>query len=152
MVKINYGPKLLEKENIIKRISEEIKSDRIINALLLAHGFIEAYLLEILLYSGQINIKTLNKKVIENIERISFNNLLHINLVIDNISFELYQKIINFNKKRNEIVHEMISIDINDQKIKKKIEKQVKNAIDICNHLSTIYKNKIEERTKMFEK
>lgn len=152
MVKINYDPKLLEEENIIKKISEEIEGDRIINALLLAHGFIEAYLLEILLYSGQINIKSLNKKVIENIERISFNNLLHINLVIDNIPFELYQKIINFNKKRNEIVHEMISIDIHDQKIKKKIEKQVKNAIDICNHLSKIYKNKIEERTKIFEK
>lgn len=146
-----YGPKLPDEKEILKRINEEVKKGRTINAFLLAHGFIEAYLLEILLYSGRINAKKISKKIIDDIERASFKNLLNINLILGNVSFELYNKIADFNKQRNDIVHGLIGIDTNNPKIEKKLKRQIKNAVEICKQLSCIYKRKIKEKTKYLQ-
>ncbi len=152
MAKINYYPKLLDEKEIIQKIEKELDEKRSINALLLAYGYIEAYLLEIIIYSGRIQWTELKQKIIENIQRINFNTLLHINLVLGNISYELYTRILEFNKKRNKIVHELISLDLNSKKTKKMINRQVKNAIEICKILADIHRNKIKERAKELEK
>ena len=65
-----YNPQfLLNDKDIISKIENEVNEDRLLNALLLAHGYIEAYLFELILYSGekQINIKSFSKNTIENI-------------------------------------------------------------------------------------
>ncbi len=87
----------------------------------------------------------------ENIEKISFTNLLHINLIIGNISSSIYERIQTFNKKRNTIVHELISIDLASEKERKNLEKQIRNAMSLCTYLANVYKRKIQERSASLE-
>jgi len=142
--------KLPKEEEFLKKVNDEIEKDRPINAILLIHGLIEAYLLEILLYSGKMNIKEINRRVIDDIERAGFKYLLNINFILGNISFKLYNRTENFNKRRNKIVHELISMNVNNPKIKRMIIKEIKNGLDIYKQLLEIYNKKIKERTKYF--
>ncbi len=145
---------LLNDKDIISKIKNEVKENRLLNALLLAHGYIEAYLFELILYSGEkpINIKSFSKNTIENIERINFNTLLHINLILSNIPFDLYKRILEFNKYRNNIVHGLVGIDLRNEKEKKNMIKQIKNAMEIIPILYKIYDRKIKEKSEIFEK
>jgi hypothetical protein len=108
----------------------------------------------LILYSGEkpINIKSFSKNTIENIERINFNTLLHINLILSNIPFDLYKRILEFNKYRNNIVHGLVGIDLRNEKEKKNMIKQIKNAMEIIPILYKIYDRKIKEKSEIFEK
>ena len=58
MPKINYSPSDLQKiDEILRQIEIEVKEGRVVTALLLAHGYIEALLLELILYSREPNIE-----------------------------------------------------------------------------------------------
>ena len=149
---------LFDENKVLQRISREVAAGRLINALLLSHGYIEAYLLEILLYSGPYPLSrralraSFSRRIVEHIEKISFTNLLHINLIIGNVSPSLYERIQTFNKKRNTIVHELISIDLTSEKEQRMIEKQIQNAMTICTTLANVYKRKIRERSASLER
>ncbi len=136
---------LLNQQNFLNKIVNEVKRDHYINAFLLLHGYIESFLLEIIFYTTKNKKLKLNKKIIERLEKINLNSLLHINLILNNISFDLYKRIYHFNSQRNKIVHELITIDLNDKAFKKKIKKQIDNGIEICKKLSEIYSKMIKD-------
>jgi hypothetical protein len=151
MVKLNYNPKILEEKEYKTKVSEELKENREITAFLLIHAYIEAYLLEILFYSGKKSNERLNKQAIDNIGRINFNDLLHINLLLGTIPFDLYKKIYELNKRRNKIAHELLSINIADAQIRNKLKKTTEKAIEFCDNLSSIYMQELNEKTKQLE-
>ncbi len=147
MVKTDYDPQELQTDKLLFKIKEE-QNERPISALLLSHGLIETYLLEIIISHAGFSKKECSKKIISNIERIGFNNLLHINLMLGNISAELYEQINSINKKRNKIVHELLGLDLNSQKTKNKINRQINKAREVCKKLQTIYIKAIDKKAK----
>ncbi len=116
---------------------------------LLSHSFIEAYLLELLFYSSN-NTSNIPYKISKNIERLNFSSLLTLNFLIGNISFNLYNKIDSLNKKRNEWVHDLRSINFKDSKMKKDVKRAVLSSKKVLLKLGEIYQSKIYSVSEKF--
>ncbi|GEM_PF-2856728 len=152
MTKVYYNPEQFDEEKIRANILKELKSGELLTSFLLAHSLIESYLLEIFIYSSMTypKFRKLNKKVFSNLERIGFSNLIHINLILGNVPFTLYKEIVDFNRKRNIFVHELISLDLNDRRTQDKIKKSVKRGLEICQNLSVKYKKILDTTGSSF--
>ena len=150
--KIIYDPVDLNKDSYVEKGKSELDHHRELNALFLVHGYVEAYLSNWIFISGKtVQKREFSQSVSDSIERISFSNLLHVNLMLQNIDEVLYTKIKQFNKQRNDFAHELITIDVNEPKIKEKMEKIVKNGIDILEDVSKSYSKTLEERAKIIQ-
>ncbi len=140
----------LSYKDISEKISSEEKKNNFISAFLIAHGFLESYLSELIIYSNKnIDLKVSND-LLKTFERVSFGNLLIVNFMIGNINFELFKKIYSFNKKRNVLVHELASIDLDDEKVLKKIKRDVSFSKIILKEIHSIYTKKIKLLSKKF--
>lgn len=150
--KIVYDPVDLNKDSYVEKVKSELDQSRELNALFLVHGYVEAYLSNWIFISGKtVQKREFSQTVSDSIERISFSNLLHVNLMLQNIDEVLYTKIKQFNKQRNDFAHELITIDVNEQKIKEKMKKIVKNGIDILEEVSKLYTKNLDERAKIVQ-
>ena len=131
-----------------KEVTDELDNGREINALFLIHGYIEAYLLEWLyICTGKEKI-AITKEILKQIDRIPFANILTIHLMLSNIDYVLFKKIQTLNGVRNDIAHELITIDSKDPKNKKKVSAVVKNAITICDEVFRLYKESLDRLQK----
>ncbi len=142
---LKYNPIPLEEEDYKEKINFELNKGDHLSAFLLIFAYIESYLTELLLLSGY-RFKDFNKKEITGIERIHFSTLVLIHLIHGRINSILSNKLSNFNKFRNKLIHELVSIDINDKKTQEELKKQTLFGMEICKGLSTIYMKTLNER------
>lgn len=149
-----YNPTKFNQMNFNKMISKEIKFNRPINALLLSHGFVEAYLREWLLYTGDLNKRVLNENDSESYDRISFKNILTVHLVINSFDYPLYKRINELNESRNKFAHEILSVNLNNKQTKRELKKAIKNGLFVCEQIKAGYekmlKHKEEEAKQMY--
>jgi len=148
---IKYKPVRLEDIDYKREVNLELENGREINALLLIHGYIEAYLLEWLLICGRFPLsKKISNKIVKEIERLGFNNLLHIHFILGNIDESLYLKAKELNEARNKFAHQIINIDISDKETRDEIRKIVLKGIDLCDEIFKLYRRTLDEKSKMF--
>lgn len=151
MVKFDQEPVVLSNQSHIEKVNKELNEGRELNAFFLVHGYVEAYLLQWILVSGNLNQKQkFSEKVADSIERITFSNLLHVNLMLGNIDEELYEKIKSFNNQRNNFAHYLITFDIADPKIREKMGKIARNGIEIMKRISEMYTITLDNKQKSF--
>lgn len=130
--KINQNP-----ETILNKIEKSIKSDNYIFSFLLEHNALESYLNY--LFLNIINTKEdISKRQRGPVERLSFDTLLSLNIIIGTIDNELYKKLQEFNKERNNIVHNLIGYDFSEAD-KDDIITLANNGINLVREISKIY-------------
>lgn len=134
-----------------KEVNEELESGRELNAFLLIHGYIEAYLRDWLFVTGPIQKNKFSKEIISNIDRMGFYNLLHVHVILGHIDKNLYSKIRELNEKRNSIAHRLIIIDTNNTKTKKYLKKIVLSGIDVCGEVFKLYRKTLDEKQHMLD-
>lgn len=127
-------------------VNAELTSGRELNALLLIHGYIEAYLREWLFIVGKSSKDKLKKTIIEETGRINFKNVLLIHAILGNVDVILYEKTSEINRVRNDLAHDIITIDMNDEKTKKKIRKFVTVGIQVCDEIFKLYKQSLDKK------
>lgn len=140
------------KKNYASEINKELKEGRELNAFMLIHGYIEAYLREWLFVSGTISKDRLTKEIIHDFDRMSFKNLILIHAILGSFDLKLFNKITKINELRNDLAHELIQIDMNDQKNKKKIGDSARFGIKICDEIFNSYKKKLEAKAEEIKK
>ncbi len=133
-----------------QEITAEIKQSRDISAFLLIYGYIESYMREWVLISG---VKprmrdNFDKKVADNLDRITFPVLSLLHLSLGNIDLPNYNELMQLNKFRNIIAHRLIAIDIADEKTQREIKRKTETGIKMCDLISNSYKIEIEEKAR----
>ncbi|MFT4250199.1 MAG: hypothetical protein ACMXYD_02450 [Candidatus Woesearchaeota archaeon] len=145
---MKYRETLLETKEILTDIQNEITNQNEFSALLLAHGYIEAYLREWFFISGNISKETFNKQTIKDIERFSFTYVLYTHLVLGNITYSLFKQISSFNQKRNVIAHEIIKINRTHTKTKKSLHSSIQISSSIIKQLAKKYQQSLNKYQK----
>ncbi|MFH1095843.1 MAG: hypothetical protein V1728_06520 [Candidatus Micrarchaeota archaeon] len=150
MGNIQHNPVKLETIDFKQSVNNELDANREMYALFLVHGYTEAYLRDILYYIGQTKKEKKANKVTEEFDRIGFKSLLTLHAILGTFDDEpqLYSKLEVLNKARNEIAHNMISIEHNNEKTKKEIKGIVKSGLDSCEKVYQKYKGALEKRAK----
>lgn len=146
----DYAPAPFNEEDYKIKVAKELKEGNEINALFLIHGYLESYLSDWLFLLGEIPKINFPKERVKDIQKIGFKNLLNIHLVLNNIDFALYNKLKEINDLRNEIAHELTTIDFRNNKTREKIRKKVMAAIVFCGEISKNYKRTLDEKAKKF--
>jgi hypothetical protein len=140
------------KKDYKTEVEKELNENRELNAFMLIHGYIEAYLREWLFVYGKSSKESLKENILDDFDRMSFRNLVIIHSILGNINVKLFDKIQQLNKLRNDLAHELIQIDMNDNKNKKKIGNSARNGISICDEIFNLYKKRLDEKAKSLEK
>lgn len=122
-----------------KEVISELDNGREITALLLIHGYIEAFLREWIFISGKNTKKELGKAFINELERINFKSLLLIHLSLGNINPGMYNNILRLNNVRNTLAHKLIIIDYSSKANKEKIQNHVRESISACEEIAKLY-------------
>lgn len=73
------------------------------------------------------------------LERISFKNLLLIHLSLGNINPEMYNNVLRLNNVRNTLAHRLIIIDYSNKANKEKIQNHVLNSITAYEEIAKLY-------------
>ncbi len=132
----------------------------LINALFLVRAYTQSYLLDWLVIQGasesnrsqETESKT-DKKLCKRIicgyySGFGFARILTTHFILNNINLEMYKKLRELNKIRNEIAHELPFIDIQNQRNKEKIKGAIDSWIDCCKEISKSYKNALDKRAE----
>src|SRR3989338_575963 len=127
-------------------IISELNNGREITALLLIHGYIEAFLREWIFINGKITKKELSKKIINEFYRINFKNLLLIHLSLGNVDQEIYNNILHLNNVRNTLAHNLIIIDYANKINKEKIQNHVMDSIEVCEKIINLYNLAVDNK------
>ncbi len=143
---IENKPIDFEKVDYKSKILVEMNEGKEINALFFIHSYIEGYLTELIFVTGDRERPRISKDMQDSIDRIGFNDLMHVNAMLGNINENLFSKLKTFNKVRNEFVHKIITVDVQSEKVRKKVKKIVLDALEICDILFEIYKKEIERK------
>jgi len=131
-----------------KEVSSELKDGRVLNAFLLIHSYIESYLTEWILISGEGGF---SKEITDKISRKQISELILIHRIVGNINEQLYSRLIKISRFRNKITHELATIEIGDNKTVEDIKRKTEEGIDICGEIFKLYKKSIDERAKKIE-
>lgn len=137
---------VFESDDYKSKVESEMGSGREINALFLVHGYIESYLREWLFIGGEIKKEELKQKVINSIERLSFQNLYINHVMLGNIDIKLYDELEQIKEIRNLFAHELVKIDFNTKKSKNTIKEKVTFAVDVCEEIVKLYKKALIKR------
>ena len=143
---VEHEPIDFEKVDYKSKILDEINNGRELNALFFIHSYIEGYLTQLIFVTGDKEMPKISRDMQDSIDRIGFNDLLHVNAMLGNINEKLFAKLKIFNKSRNELVHKIITIDVQSEKTRKKFKRIVIDALEACNNLFEIYKKEIERK------
>ena len=135
-----------------KEVLSELDNGREITALLLIHGYIEAFLREWIFISGKNTKIELGKGFMKELGRISLKNLLFIHLSLGNISPVIYNNILSLNNVRNTLAHKLIIIDYSSKVNKEKIQNHVKNSISLCEEIAMLYNSVVNSKTLLVQK
>ena len=136
--------KLLDKNKLIEKIDKLKLEAHPLLAFIVGYNIIEAYLLEMLFYSGKT--RGIKKNAIEKIERLPFTSLIALNLLLGNITHKTYNKLMELNEKRNKYVHELLILDLSrNERLNRLIEFE-KKLIDV---VSKRYRKLIEDRASL---
>jgi hypothetical protein len=129
-------------------VTKEIDGDRGINALFLIHGYIEAFLTDWLFIMGGKDKTEFTKQTFEFMERVPFATVLHIHHILGSFDYKLYKQINDFNETRNNLAHDLIKMDINDNKTKDKLKRSASYGIKICDEIFKLYKKELDKKQK----
>lgn len=143
--KIKFRQIKFHQQDYKKLIYYELEQGREIVALLLVHGYIEAYLRDVLLL--EIKSKDL-ENVTENIDNAKFPSLLLANFFNNNITIEEFSDLEELNDFRNKFAHRLIDIEAEDKDTKEEIAKQVKKCIIICDKVKEIRNRIINKKAE----
>ena len=130
-----------------KEIISELANDREITALLLVHGYIEAFLREWIFISGKNMKMGSNKWYARELEHINFKNILLIHLSLGNIDPVIYNNILRLNNVRNTLAHKLIIIDYSNKMNKEKIHGHVMNSISVCEEIVKLYNQELNAKS-----
>ena len=148
--KFNPNPTPFGERDYKKEVMQELEKGTVLNVFFLIFSYIESYLRDWLFISGSKTKKDF-KGLMENIERISFTNILLFHLILGNFDIILYKKINGLSKLRNKLAHELVTLDLNADTNKKYIEKNIKFAINTCEEIVKLYKKSLEKEAKKIE-
>lgn len=139
-----YNPVSLDSRDSIKRVEKEISDKRELNAILLIHGFLEAYLHQLFMLGlepTKVAIKDLNTYL--NSESVNLYSLSNILLVFKKIDENVYRNLVEFNKKRNDYEHNLITKDIDKET--QTLKKIAEDGLDLLNRIIEIYEEDIKK-------
>ncbi|VVB70053.1 Uncharacterised protein [uncultured archaeon] len=135
-----------ESIDFTKEIEKELKDKNEFVALVLLHAYTENYLKDIIFYLNKSNKKaTIKPQIYSEISKVKFPTLCLIYLNLEIIDEDLYEKLIELNESRNYIVHNLISLNIDDEKSRELLRKEIENGKKACGKLYSIYQKKLEE-------
>lgn len=145
---INYDPTPFDRHNYREKVSAELADGRELNALLLIHGYIDAYLREWLFICGSGRKAALSEQLQKSYARIGFGSILLLHFILGNIGFELYNRLVSFNSQRNGLAHELIRIDTKDERTRRKIRQIVGNGLAVCDEIVEGYARRLDAVAK----
>lgn len=131
-----------------RTVSERITKKDELGAFLLIHSYIVAILKDLLFYCGQWKAEEIPPNTLSDIERVNFNELMHIHLALGNISYPLFKRLKIFNQLRNELAHKIMYIDVDAKKTREELGRQTEEGLRLCRALHAIYKHFLDKRTK----
>ena len=102
-------------------------------------------LLDWLYYCGEGKSKDLLDDVQNNIEKIGFFNLIQLHFIMGNISQELYTHLKKLNTSRNDLVHGIRDINLDSNKTKDGLEKNIVSGIEIYGELFKLYRKTLDK-------
>lgn len=144
MVRVKYDPAdVPEPVTVLDKIKREIDQRNYIHALFLEASALESYLSSLIRVTGLVS-KKLPKKVESAYNRMSFNNLLAVNVVLGNIGDELYRRLADFNSKRNEYAHNLIGFNFENHDEGEEIINTTSSGLDLCLEVDELHKNALE--------
>lgn len=144
-----YDPVSLDSVDAITKINTEISKRRELNAILLTHGFLEAYLHQLfMLESGPIKKTPKTLEAYLNSDGLNLYSLSNILLVIKKIDDQTYKSLIKFNKIRNDYAHNLITKDIDEEDENLKIIAE--EGVKLLRSIIKIYKNDIKDKGSKF--
>lgn len=135
-----------------KEVISELENGREITALLLIHGYIEAFLREWIFISGKNTKRELGKAFVNELERISLKSLLLIHFSLGNINPSIYNNILRLNNVRNTLAHKLIIIDYSNKVNKEKIQKHVRDSISACEEIAKLYNSLVNSKSLLLQK
>ena len=141
-----YNPEPFNQNDYELNVKKELTKSGPVTALLLLHGYIEAYLIDWLFISGENKKMDIPKQVVEDVQRLGFKRLLEFHFILGNINQATFDKVELFNKTRNEIAHNLGVIDFNHTHNKKEIEKNVLKGITLCKIIFQNYRKTLDKR------
>lgn len=140
-----YDPVSLDNHDSIKRVEKEISDKRELNAILLTYGFLEAFLHQLFMFelgSTKKALKSLDNYL--NSDGVNLYSLSNILLVIHKIDEEVYKSLIEFNKKRNDYAHNLITKDMDKEN--ETLNKIAEDGVNLLKKIIKIYEEDIERR------
>lgn len=151
---IRYHPTDFNARDYKKEVMGELTNKRELNALFLIHGYIEAYLFDLLFYSGRgfLDKDSISEKVKKDVQRLGFEAFLKIHLILNNIDKKLYDDCAEFNSSRNDFAHKIITINIQDEETRNGIIKSVKDGLGICKRVLRIYEKAVKKKSETIAK
>lgn len=135
-----------------KEVLSELENGREITALLLIHGYIEAFLRAWIFISGKNTKIEMGKGFMKELERISFKNLLLIHLSLGNINPGMYNNILRLNNVRNTLAHKLIIIDYSSKANKEKIQNHVRDSVSACEEIAMLYNSVVNSKNLLVQK
>jgi len=145
------NPTPFAKRNYKDEANLELKNNREINAFLLIYSYIEAYLRELTLLSGNRTREDFTDKIIKQFDRLNFPNLILFNLLNEDIDVILYCKLLGIHEFRNKLAHEFITIDVTNKNTLLEIKRVAQGSILICDEVFKAYEKLIKKRTAVFD-
>jgi hypothetical protein len=149
-MKINHRPLDFNEIDYENQVSTDLTSNRELSALLLVHGFIEAFLREWLFYSGSANKQDHSPGLIKQIERIQFRQLLLVHSALGNIKEKEFSELMHFNKMRNKVAHNLVKINYKDETFRKEVSELVTVGLSLCKNIDLKFKECLDRRAEEF--
>ncbi|MCF7910553.1 hypothetical protein K9L16_02670 [Candidatus Pacearchaeota archaeon] len=137
--------------NFNEKVEKEIENKNFFGAFLLIHSYLDSFLRDWIFYCGDVEYwkksKDLPERVVEQVDRLSFSDLIHIHVTMGNIDYENFRRLLNFNQFRNHLAHGIITIKLDSKKTKKELMRQTSEGLKLCNIIARLnikfLKNKV---------
>jgi len=145
---INYDPTPFDRHNYREKVNAELEEGRELNALLLIHGYIDAYLREWLFVCGSGKKAALSGQLQKGYARIGFGSIVLVHFILGNISFEQYSRLVSFNARRNELAHGLVMIDTKDERTRRKMRQIAAGGMAACDQIAGGYTRRLDAIAK----
>ena len=141
-----YDPVSLDSVDAMAKINTEISKRRELNAILLIHGFLEAYLHQLfILELGSIKKAPKTLKDYLKSDGLNLYSLSNILMVIKKIDDQTYKSLIKFNNTRNDYAHNLITKNIDEGN--ENLKRMAEDGLKLLGSIIEIYKKDIKDKS-----
>jgi len=147
---LKYNPQPFKQIDYKKEVEKELDEGRNWTAFLYGYTVLEAYLWD--WFWMQVfktgKRKEIHKKASEHLEKLSLKSIVSLHVAFGNITKKNYTEILDLSKIRNQVVHELVKLDLENKKVKKKLIGASKKAVELCDEVAMKYRKFLDERAQ----